>query len=264
MPRGTTVVLSSSVAGPGEQRFAFVVIAVSTLAFLALAPFAPVPLRPMPVFIPIYQSALVINDMVTAVFLLGQQQFLRDRRVDRSGGRLSVHGADVDPARPDISRLVFAYRAIGCRSADHGVALYVLARRLSALRHRLRGLRHGRWRSSFEAGRDGCRARSGHCRRLRRRTPRHAGAGDLAADHAGQSAHGEYERRGVESVAVEPRRVGDAGAAAAVFGAGSVAHRDDVRVVVRHCGSSAALDSGRYDLASMPDAFTACLRQALS
>jgi len=72
-----TVVLSSSVAGSGEQRFAFLVIAVSALAFLGLAPFAPVPLWPMPVFIPIYQSALVITDIVTAVFLLGQQQLLR-------------------------------------------------------------------------------------------------------------------------------------------------------------------------------------------
>ena len=72
-----TVVLSSSVAGSGEQRFAFLVIAVSALAFLGLAPFAPVPLWPMPVFIPIYQSALVITDVVTAVFLLGQQQLLR-------------------------------------------------------------------------------------------------------------------------------------------------------------------------------------------
>jgi diguanylate cyclase (GGDEF)-like protein len=72
-----TVVLSSSVAGPGERCFAFLVIVASTLAFLALAPFATVPLRPVPAFIPIYQSALVINDIVTAVFLLGQQQFLR-------------------------------------------------------------------------------------------------------------------------------------------------------------------------------------------
>ncbi len=230
-----TVVLSSSVAGPGEQRFCFCghrrfdagfsrASAVRAGAAAADAGLHPdlsigagdqrhghrrVPARPAAI--------------------------PADGRVDRAGGRLSVHGPDVDPARPDLSRL-FAYRAIGCRSADHGVALYVLAWRLSALRHRLRGLRHGRWRSSFEATRDGCRAHTGHCRRLRRRTPRHAGAGDLAADHAGQSAHGEYERRGVESVAVEPRRVGDAGAAAAVFGAGSVAHRDDVRVVVRHCG----------------------------
>ncbi|MGB7252397.1 MAG: GGDEF domain-containing protein [Xanthobacteraceae bacterium] len=72
-----TVVLSSSVAGSGEQRFALLVIAVSTLAFLALAPFAAVPLPPMPAFIPIYQSALVFNDIVTAVFLLNQQQFMR-------------------------------------------------------------------------------------------------------------------------------------------------------------------------------------------
>ena len=61
-----TVVLSSAVAGPGEQRFALAVIVVSTLVFLVLAPFAQVPLQPMPVFIPIYQSALVINDLITA------------------------------------------------------------------------------------------------------------------------------------------------------------------------------------------------------
>src|SRR5579863_9488014 len=72
-----TVVLSSTVAGPGEQRFAFFVIAVSTLVFLMLAPFAATPLQPMPVFIPAYQSALAVNDIVTAVFLLGQQEFLR-------------------------------------------------------------------------------------------------------------------------------------------------------------------------------------------
>jgi diguanylate cyclase (GGDEF)-like protein len=45
--------------------------------FVALLPFAKMPLTPAPSFIAIYQSALIINDLITAVFLLGQSQFAR-------------------------------------------------------------------------------------------------------------------------------------------------------------------------------------------
>src|SRR5579862_5739088 len=72
-----TVALSSSVAGAAEQRYACAVIIVSTAVFLVLAPFAQAPLPPLQAFIPIYQSALVINDLITAVFLLGQRQSSR-------------------------------------------------------------------------------------------------------------------------------------------------------------------------------------------
>jgi diguanylate cyclase (GGDEF)-like protein len=69
------IFLSDQPGGRGECRFAAAVIGCSTLIFLGLAPFAKLPLAPVPAFIPIYQSALLINDLMTAVFLLGQSQY---------------------------------------------------------------------------------------------------------------------------------------------------------------------------------------------
>lgn len=71
------MLLANLPAGPGERRLALAVIAGSTGGFLILAPFAQVQLPPLPAFIPIYQSALVINDTITVVFLLGQRQAAR-------------------------------------------------------------------------------------------------------------------------------------------------------------------------------------------
>ena len=73
------VFLSDQPAGRAECRFAAAVIGCSTLIFLALAPFAQRPLAPVPAFIPIYQSALLINDLITVVFLIGQSQFARGK-----------------------------------------------------------------------------------------------------------------------------------------------------------------------------------------
>jgi signal transduction histidine kinase/DNA-binding response OmpR family regulator len=53
------------------------VLAVSLLVFGALAPFAQLKLAPVPAFIPIYESALVILDLVTAVLLFGQYRIAR-------------------------------------------------------------------------------------------------------------------------------------------------------------------------------------------
>jgi diguanylate cyclase (GGDEF)-like protein len=69
--------LSSLPAGRRERRFACAVIAVSTAIFALLVPFARLALIPEPAFIPIYQSALLVNDMITAVFLLGQRHLSR-------------------------------------------------------------------------------------------------------------------------------------------------------------------------------------------
>jgi diguanylate cyclase (GGDEF)-like protein len=69
-----TFFLSDQAAGPGERRLACAIVVASTLAFLAFAPFAKVPLGPVLPFIPIYQSALLINDFITAAFLLGQSR----------------------------------------------------------------------------------------------------------------------------------------------------------------------------------------------
>jgi diguanylate cyclase (GGDEF)-like protein len=72
-----TVFLTNQPAGRGARRLACVVVCASTVVFLMLAPFAKLPLGPLPAFIPIYQSALLINDLITAVFLLGQYRMLR-------------------------------------------------------------------------------------------------------------------------------------------------------------------------------------------
>ena len=83
------VFLSDQAAGRAECRFAAAVVGVSTLIFLGLAPFATLPLRPVPAFIPIYQSALLINDLITVVFLLGQSQFSRGKAlIVMAGGYL--------------------------------------------------------------------------------------------------------------------------------------------------------------------------------
>ncbi len=71
--------LSTLPAGGAERRFALATVAVSTAIFLGLAPFAKVQLAPVPAFIPVYQSALAVNDLITAILLLGQFAILRSR-----------------------------------------------------------------------------------------------------------------------------------------------------------------------------------------
>jgi two-component system sensor histidine kinase/response regulator len=73
------VFLSTLPAGRGEQQLALAVVLLSGLIFLAAAPFAKEPLARVPAFIPIYQSALAINDLITAVLLFGQFGILRSR-----------------------------------------------------------------------------------------------------------------------------------------------------------------------------------------
>ena len=80
-PSERPVSLSSLPAGPRERRLALVVILVSSGVFVALAPLAKVRLFPIAPFIPIYETALVVNDLVTTVLLLGQYRFTRSRAV---------------------------------------------------------------------------------------------------------------------------------------------------------------------------------------
>src|SRR5262245_42603763 len=66
------VFLSTLPAGRRERRVALTAVLVSATLFLAVAPFATVQLTPVWAFIPIYESAMVINHLITAVFLFGQ------------------------------------------------------------------------------------------------------------------------------------------------------------------------------------------------
>ena len=71
--------LSTLAADKRHWRMAGVALFASFLIFLAIAPFARVALPQVNAFIPVYQTALVTNDLITAVLLLGQYSFLRSR-----------------------------------------------------------------------------------------------------------------------------------------------------------------------------------------
>jgi PAS domain S-box-containing protein len=62
-----------------DRRVAIILVCASVLIFLMLAWFAKEPLPPTPAFIPAYQAALLISDLVTACVLLGQYSIQRTR-----------------------------------------------------------------------------------------------------------------------------------------------------------------------------------------
>lgn len=73
------VFLSTVPARRGDRRLALSVVAVSLLIFLCLAPFAGELLSPLWAFIPLYQSAIIISDLITAAIFCIQFNILRSR-----------------------------------------------------------------------------------------------------------------------------------------------------------------------------------------
>jgi len=71
--------VSAMPAGRREVRFAIGAVLVSAAIFCAAAPFATMQFAHVPAFIPAYQAALVISDLITAVLLFGQFNVLRSR-----------------------------------------------------------------------------------------------------------------------------------------------------------------------------------------
>ncbi len=72
-----SVFLSALPASPRERRAAWLVALASLGLFLLLVPFAKVKLAEVWAFIPSYQSALLVNDLITAVLLFAQFAILR-------------------------------------------------------------------------------------------------------------------------------------------------------------------------------------------
>lgn len=81
MPVASTAVrqifLSTLPARSADRRRALAVVLLSLVLFAPLAPFADVALPVAPPFIPIYETALVINDLITTVLLVSQVHLLR-------------------------------------------------------------------------------------------------------------------------------------------------------------------------------------------
>jgi signal transduction histidine kinase/CheY-like chemotaxis protein len=71
--------LSMLPPGRAERRRALLMVTFSVMIFGAAAPFARVPLTRIEAFIPAYEAALVISDLLTAVLLLGQFGLARSR-----------------------------------------------------------------------------------------------------------------------------------------------------------------------------------------
>jgi hypothetical protein len=73
------IFLSTSPATDRDRAQALAVVGVSTLLFGIAAIYARVQLAPVPAFVASYQSALAINDLITAVLLFSQFAVLRSR-----------------------------------------------------------------------------------------------------------------------------------------------------------------------------------------
>ena len=72
-----TAFLLNQPAGRAERRRALAVLLVSLILFCVVAPQAKLKLPVVAAFMPIYESALVIIDLITAVLLFGQYRILR-------------------------------------------------------------------------------------------------------------------------------------------------------------------------------------------
>src|SRR3954452_23420985 len=73
------IFLSTLPATRRDRTWAIAVVGVSSVLFVSAALYATVPLTPVPAFIASYQSALAINDLLTAVLLFSQFTLLRSR-----------------------------------------------------------------------------------------------------------------------------------------------------------------------------------------
>src|SRR6516164_2149434 len=66
------VFLSTVPPSSRERRFARVIAVVSFALFVLLAPFASIKLAEVWAFVPVYQSALLVTDLITAILLFSQ------------------------------------------------------------------------------------------------------------------------------------------------------------------------------------------------
>jgi signal transduction histidine kinase len=79
LPDEHRVFLSKDLASRREIRFAVVAVLVSAAFFVAAVPFAKSPLARVDAFIPVYQSPLILSDLITAALLFGHFNVMRTK-----------------------------------------------------------------------------------------------------------------------------------------------------------------------------------------
>ena len=75
------IALITEPPSPHQRRIAAVSIGLSLLIFLTLAPFADIPFGHSELYLPVYESSLVMCDLLTCVFLFGQFALTRSTGV---------------------------------------------------------------------------------------------------------------------------------------------------------------------------------------
>ncbi len=78
-PNDRNIFLSTLPASNADRRLALTVVGISVVLFVLAVPYAGVPLTPIPAFVASYQSALAVNDVITAVLIYSQFGVLRTR-----------------------------------------------------------------------------------------------------------------------------------------------------------------------------------------
>ena len=73
------VFISTALPKRSERRLALTVVLLSFAIFIGMIPFARLPLPQVWAFMPIYESALIISDLITAMLLFAQYDLLRTR-----------------------------------------------------------------------------------------------------------------------------------------------------------------------------------------
>jgi PAS domain S-box-containing protein len=72
-----SIFLSTKPATRRDRAMALGVVVTSSILFVCIVPFVGMPLTPVPAFVASYQSALAINDLITAILLFSQFAILR-------------------------------------------------------------------------------------------------------------------------------------------------------------------------------------------
>jgi two-component system, sensor histidine kinase and response regulator len=130
-----TALLSSAPPGRRERVVALSIAAASALTLFLAAPFARVQLPEIKAFIPAYQAALLITDLITAVLLYGL--FARARSVALL---VLASGYLFDALMIVPHTLTFpgdGQRPTRCGGAKHGLAILLLAWRIRCVPTRI-------------------------------------------------------------------------------------------------------------------------------
>ena len=231
------IFLSTMPATRRDRTAALAVVGVSAVLFACAVPFAGVPLTPVPAFVASYQSALAINDLITAVLLFSQFAISRSRAL-----LLLASGYLFTAAAAIVHALTFPglFAPGGLLGAGPqttvwlymiwhgGFPLLVLGYALLKANDsgtRIRGSTGAAIVASVVAVSVAMAAFD---------LGRHRPARPAADAAERRPLHAGHARRGIDGVVPQPRGAGGAVASPTAFGPRRLADGRDVRLAVRH------------------------------